>query len=150
MSMAKRSKKSRKSAVPKKERMNYNSTLPDPSSLPKSIKNLPDSLADRVAMVLKEVTAPQKIRLLEHILASPGSYTHQIASACGIGFPPARAFELNTEVLPRYRLHLLCHPPAKWLRNRWGAETRVHKWTLVMVKEKKGLPSRNKKKVDKA
>lgn len=94
---------------------------------------LPRTIQGRLDLALKEVTAPQKIRLLKYIAANPDKFTHQIAAACAVGFPPNRLGELNREVLHKYGLYLHCHQPKEWLKNRWGDVSRVHQWRLTML-----------------
>ncbi len=92
-------------------------------------------IQDRLARALPRITAPQQYRLLQYIHEHPDCFTHEIAMNCGIGFPPARAWELNHEVLPHYGLFLHCHKPPKWLKNRYGEDTHVHQWRLVLREE---------------
>ncbi len=101
-----------------------------------SVKSLPNTLEERVELALKVITAPQKRRLLCYILVNPNAFTHEIAKACAVGYPPNRLMELNREVLPAYGLHVYCHRPKEWLKNRWGETSQVHQWKLILVSGK--------------
>lgn len=103
-------------------------------------KTLPNSVAERVENVLRYADlSPQKRRLLEFINAKPDSFTHEIGQRCAVGYPPARLWELNNWILPDYGLHLHCHAPKEWLKNRYGDVSLVHQWRLVMVPVGKGI-----------
>ena len=99
------------------------------------MKFLPDSIEERLALALHEVSSPQKVRLLTYIHSNPNKFTHQIASSCAVGFPPNRLSELNKEVLPRYGLYMRCVKPEKWLKNRHGDTSFVHQWRLEIIGE---------------
>lgn len=94
---------------------------------------LPSTVEARLELALKEVTAPQKQRLLRYIIDHPGEYTHTIAAACAVGYISARLWELNREVLPRFGLYARCYAPEKWLQNRWGETSHVHQWRLELL-----------------
>lgn len=111
------------------------STANDQSRISAAIKpgNLPETISGRLALVFEcERLSPQKSRLLHYIAENPGAFTHVIGRECAVGFPPNRLGELNKEVLWRYGLLLHCHAPEKWLTNRYGAESFVHQWRLVL------------------
>jgi len=96
-------------------------------------KVLPESVEDRVEMVLRTKLSPQKDRILRYLLARPMAYTHQIAADCAVGFPPNRISEMNRELLPRYGLRIICVPPPKNSKNRFGDTTHVHRWYIAEV-----------------
>ncbi|MEE8057416.1 MAG: hypothetical protein V3T17_06230 [Pseudomonadales bacterium] len=101
-----------------------------PKSNPKDTENkntteLPDSISDRVQLVLDVGLSLQKHRLLSYVLAHHDTWTHQLATNCAVGYPPNRLGELNKEVLPRYGLHIVCHQPKSWLQNRYGIIQRL-------------------------
>ena len=110
------------------------------------IRNLPNSLEERYALALKQVSAPQKVRLLKFIYENPDRYTHDIAAQCAVGYPPCRLWELNREVLFGLGLQLRCHKPKKLLTNRFGQESLVHKWRLEKLPE--GVPSLEAKRAE--
>ena len=91
---------------------------------------LPTTLEARLALALDAITAPQKRRILKHVHFNPNIFTHEIAQACAVGFPPNRIGELNKEILPRYGLYLRCCKPEQWLVNRHGETSYVHQWRL--------------------
>ena len=94
------------------------------------IHQLPTSLEGRYALALKQVSAPQKVRLLTFIYENPDRYTHDIAAQCAVGYPPCRLWEMNREVLFSLGLQFKCHKPKKLLVNRFGQESLVHRWRL--------------------
>ena len=97
------------------------------------IRNLPDSLEERVDLVLRGELSPQKERIVRFVCDNPLAYTHRIAGVCAVSFPPNRIGELNREILPDFGLHIECLPPPKGLTNRFGQRTQVHRWKLVML-----------------
>jgi len=93
--------------------------------------DLPESIEDRLSLVFRrEQISPQKRRLLRYIAEHPDAWTHEIAGACAVSYPPNRLGELNADVLWRYGLWLHCHAPAQWLINRFGDRSNVHQWRL--------------------
>lgn len=98
-----------------------------------SQKHLPDTIAERVELVLQFDLAPQKQRILRYLVSNPRAFTQAIASTCAVGYPPARIWELNRDVLPAYGLQIVCIPPPKGQKNRFGDPTYTHRWELVML-----------------
>jgi len=94
---------------------------------------LPDTVEERVEMVLRTELSPQKDRILRYLLSRPLAYTHQVAADCAVGYPPNRIGELNHEILPHYGLHIECVPPPKNLKNRFGGRTQVHRWRITRM-----------------
>ena len=97
------------------------------------MKALPETLEARYELALKKVSAPQKVCLLQYIFENPNSFTHLIARDCAIGYPPARIWELNREVLWEFGLQLSCYKPHQPLVNRFGMETGVQQWRLELL-----------------
>ena len=98
------------------------------------MNHLPKTLEARYELALKKVSAPQKVCLLKEIFENPNSYTHILAQRCAIGYPPARIWELNRDVLWDLGLSLNCYKPEQPLVNRFGGESNVHKWRLELIK----------------
>lgn len=99
------------------------------------MSHLPKTLEARYELALEKVSAPQKVCLLKHIYENPNTYTHTLARECAIGYPPARIWELNRDVLWKLGLSLNCYKPEEPLINRFGGESNVHKWKLELLKE---------------
>jgi len=96
-------------------------------------ERLPDTVEERVDILLTANLAPQQERLMRYLLKHPKAYTHELARNCAVGYPPNRLGELNKLVLPRYGLQLVCTPPPKELLNRFGQKTFVHQWKIVLL-----------------
>jgi hypothetical protein len=96
-------------------------------------KPLPDAIEARLELALSAITGKQYRRLLQYIFDNPDQYTHVIGRECAVGYPPARLWELNNELLPPFGLFIRCHAPEQWLTNRWGETSHVHQWRLEML-----------------
>lgn len=87
-------------------------------------------LASKRAAARALLTAPQHIRFFDFVDKYPGALTWQIARECGIGYSPARAFEIN-EKISIVGLRLICRPPARQRTNQFGEPSRSNAWFLV-------------------
>jgi len=90
-------------------------------------------IEDHLQLALASITGPQYRRLLQYIYENPDQYTHIIGRECAVGYPPARLWELNNELLPPFGLFIRCHAPEQWLTNRWGEVSHVHQWRLELL-----------------
>ena len=100
-------------------------------------KELPDTIEERLAQVLKTDLAPQKQRILRYLATNPRAFTHDLARNCAVGYPPNRIMELNREDLPQWGIRIQCISPPKGQMNRFGDPTYVHRWQLVMLPRSK-------------
>jgi len=100
---------------------------------PTGRERLPQTISGRLSLVFeRERLSPQKSRLLKYIFRHPDAWTHEIAANAAVGYPPNRLGELNKEVMWRYGLAIHCHAPEQWLTNRYGDESKVHQWRLIL------------------
>jgi len=87
------------------------------------------NLEGRVAEVLPRISSPAGKRVLEFVAAHQGAWTHQIARECACSNVSDAVMKMRSE-LDRVGIHLFCYLPPKdgRLNNRFGEESRAHRW----------------------
>lgn len=92
-----------------------------------------DDVNKLIDLAIDAETAPSKIRILKYLKTHPDAFTHDIAKACALSWPPNRLGELNRGTLRRFGLYAWCHEPPSWLRNRYGDTSYVRQWRIVKL-----------------
>jgi hypothetical protein len=77
-------------------------------------------------------TTQRRARLLKHLLYKGRDTGGSICNKCSIGNLSDAVIKLNRH-LEAFGVHIVNYPPEVPIQNRFGEETQVHYWELVLI-----------------